>query len=447
MIKKGSFCLLILLDGIVAFTQDSRNVTLLDVWTKTEIPQFQNESTFSSVWGFTIEGKEYAVIGATVGGYLLQIENEELIELGLIPSRGGFPSNIINRAYKTYRNYLYCISGESPGLQIVDLNFLPDSINIVYSNASTVLYGHNIYIDTAKATMYICGTSDVLSVYSLANPVNPQLISTLEDYTYIHDLFVRNDTAYLNCGVEGLYVYKFNNGMNPQLLGSLDFYPDQGYNHSGWLSENGKYYVFADETDGKRAKICDVSDLSDIRIIDYFNSEGDSLTILHNLIWKDDFVYTAHYYDGLQIFDAREKSNVKRVAWYDTYTQNSNRFSGAWGVYPFYKDNKVIISDMNNGLFLFKVNLPPYIISDEGEFGIYPNPTSEEAMFYYDSDTEFKYSFAVFDAIGKQVFRLQDINSNFLRFDVSTLSAGTYFYHWEGIDNSVSLKGKFIVTK
>jgi hypothetical protein len=90
--------------------------------------------------------------------------------------------------------------------------------------------------------------------------------------------------------------------------------------------------------------------------------------------------------------------------------------------------------------------LPPDIIS-EGEFGIYPNPTNEEALFFYSNEEELFYQFNVYDALGKLIFQKENINSNFLRFDVSRWNAGTYFYHWEGEDNSVSLKGKFIIAK
>ncbi len=451
--KSILFSLLFFLIFPCSQAQDSKNIILLDNWTKTGLPQTSDDCTFNEVWGFEHNGKEYAVIGATSGGFLIQISNDQLIEIGQIPSRTtSFMGQIVHRDYKTYRNYLYCVSDESSGLQIVDLNFLPDSINIVYSSSAIIKYAHNIFIDTAKAVLYVCGHPTVnsisygMTVYTLADPLNPQLLYTHDAVSYVHDAFVRNDTAYLNCGNDGLYVYKFDNGSNPQLLGSLDFYPEQGFNHSGWLSENGKYYVFADESIGKKMKICDVSDLSDIRILDFFNSEGDSMTIAHNLMWKDDFIYVSHYYDGLQIFDARIKDDIKRIAWYDTHTQNSNVFHGAWGVNPFLKDNKVLISDRNLGLYLFKLDLP-FTLSAEQEFGVYPNPAIGETMFYYANETELYYTFRIYDAAGKLVYHKTDINSNFLRIDVSSWPAGSYHYHWEGIENTVSLKGKFIVIK
>jgi choice-of-anchor B domain-containing protein len=434
--------------------QSSKNVELLDVWTTNDVPLNNDGSKFNGCWGFEHNGIEYAVMGSTAGTHIFRITaNNQLQEIDFIPGTSihTTTSNNIHREYKSYKNYLYgvCDEGNST-LQIMDMNSLPDSVTLVANDDEFFYRAHDIYIDSAKATMYVCGPKDssglvAMMVLSLADPVHPAWLYTYTDTWYVHGAYVRNDTAYLNCANNGLRIYKFNNGANPVLLNYLDIYPEQGYNHSGWLSEDGKHYVFTDESQGKRIKLCDVSDLTDINILDFFNSGGDAQTVAHVVMWKDDYVYASHYYDGLQVFDARNKSNVKKVAWYDTH-EGTGAYQGAWGVYSFFKDNKVIISDRNSGLFLFKVNLPPDISTD-GEFGIYPNPTSEEAMFYYENEEELYYQFKVYDALGKLVFQKENINSNFLRFDVSQWNSGTYFYHWEGEDNTVSLKGKFIIAK
>ena len=434
--------------------QSSKNVELLDTWSIDNIPINNDGTKFNGCWGFEHNGIEYAVIGSTAGTHIFKItEGNRLQEVDFVAGTSVHTtsSNNIHREFKTYKNYLYGVCDEgSSTLQIMDMNSLPDSVTLVGNDNEFFYRAHDMYIDSAKATMYVCGPKDssglvAMKVLSLADPVNPTWLYTYTDTWYVHGAYVRNDTAYLSCANNGLRIYKFDNGTNPVLLNYLDIYPEQGYNHSGWLSENGKYFVFTDETQGKRIKLCDISDITDITITDMFNSGTDNQTMAHVVMMKDDYVYASHYYDGLQIFDARNKTDVKKVAWYDTHEGNGYA-QGAWGIYSFYKDNKVIISDRNSGLFLFKVNLPPDIIS-EGEFGIYPNPTNEEALFFYSNEEELFYQFNVYDALGKLIFQKENINSNFLRFDVSRWNAGTYFYHWEGEDNSVSLKGKFIIAK
>ena len=52
-------------------------------------------------------------------------------------------------------------------------------------------------------------------------------------------------------------------------------YPDKGYNHSGWITPDGNYYVMADETWGMRMKMLDISDFSNIQVIALFGSGVD----------------------------------------------------------------------------------------------------------------------------------------------------------------------------
>ena len=73
---------------------------------------------------------------------------------------------------------------------------------------------------------------DSSTVYDLSNPTSPSLIGTYEEVDVVHDAFVINDTAYLNCGNEGLKVVKFNDIGIPIQLGELNLYIDKGYNHS-----------------------------------------------------------------------------------------------------------------------------------------------------------------------------------------------------------------------
>jgi len=140
-------------------------------------------------------------------------------------------------------------------------------------------------------------------VFSLADPVNPVELVNFFTTETTHDIYVRNDTAFVNNGNSGLFVYDFTNVTNPQLLGSLTSYPHQGYNHSGWLNGDGTIYALADETVGKDIKICNVSNLFNITVIDTVNSGGDSLSIPHNLIIRGNYLYASYYKDGLYIYD------------------------------------------------------------------------------------------------------------------------------------------------
>ena len=116
---------------------------------------------------------------------------------------------------------------------------------------------------------YTWGEDDIpLTLASLKNPEIPNFIADLHappdgnggvQFEYVHDLFVRNDTAYCCCGTYGMYIYNYKDSINPVLLQYITDYTDAGYNHSCWLSPDGDLLVFTDETPGARVKLYDVS--------------------------------------------------------------------------------------------------------------------------------------------------------------------------------------------
>ena len=152
-----------------------------------------------------------------------------------------------------------CDEGNTSTLQIIDISNLPNSVSIVYDSNILFTKSHNIFIDTATAKLYVCAVkhtnpnnfSSAMEVYSLSNPLNPTLLYTYMDVGHVHDAYVRNDTAYLNCGGDGFRIVDFHyldlpGGIAPTELASLTSYPDAGYNHSGWLNDDGTVYVMLD---------------------------------------------------------------------------------------------------------------------------------------------------------------------------------------------------------
>ena len=58
--------------------------------------------------------------------------------------------------------------------------------------------------------MYACASNSAMDVYDLQNPIDPQLIFSYNDVGHVHDAFVRNDSAFLNCGNQGLRILDFS---------------------------------------------------------------------------------------------------------------------------------------------------------------------------------------------------------------------------------------------
>ncbi len=396
---------LIALFTLPAFAQ-VEEAELLFHWEDNSLPENGwLHSRYNEVWGFVQNNREYAVIGSTNGTHIFDVtDTENAYEAAYIPGKYQ-GSGIVHRDFHDYNGYLYAVSDEgASSLQIIDISQLPDAAPVVYDSDELIVRAHNIFIDSAEAKLYALGVTTPLAlfsvcVYSLDDPVNPIPLGCYPNASvsipYAHDAFIRNDTAWLNCGGYGLYMVDFSTAGAPVILGTMDGYPQEGYNHSGWMHETLPYYYMADETLGSDLKVVDVSDPQDMQVVNTFDSEpaDGGLVIPHNLIVRGHYLYVSYYYEGLQVYDISEPVNPQRVLYYDTYPDDVNVnqlfFQGAWGVYPFLPSGHILVSDLNNGLFVTSgvespVSAPLTFLPDLTEPVIKagPNPVQGEFSVY-----------------------------------------------------------------
>jgi choice-of-anchor B domain-containing protein len=424
---------ILMLAAINLQAQDSLNIQLLFHWNDTSIAQATAYGAlfrYNEIWGTAINGREYAIIGSTAGTHIFDVTDPiNSVQAAFIP---GAHNLGLHRDYHDYNGYLYMVCDEGPStLQIADLRFLPDSVPVVYDSDALFSRTHNIFIDSLNGLLYTTRGG----IYSLADPVNPVKLSVLGPSG--HDLYVRNDTLYVNHGVSGLRIYDYTDHQSPGVIGTLISYPHSGYNHSGWLSETGSIYAFADETYGTDIKICDVSDYADIQVLSYVNSGGAPDAMPHNLIFKKQFLYVSYYHDGLYIYDLSDPSNPTVAGYYDTYPQSpAPNYNGAWGVYPFLPSGNVLVSDTEYGLFVFNVN---DIISGVEETAqepfdlrIFPNPFTDAFQITYTAEGNTDVSAELYDLYGNRVLNMNEaFTDNSGEFQASVdcqiLPLGVYF--------------------
>ncbi len=426
----------------------SQNISLHARWFDSTVVQ---EPTFhikyNSVWGWknTTQNKEYAILGSSGGTFFIDVSNpSNPVKCDFVPGRRG---NCIWREYKTYSHYAYLVSDDSPpnSLQIVDLNYLPDSVHVVYDSDQLFRTSHTVFVDGSR--LY-CGYNRTLNatysmaVYDLAaNPESPVLLRTLNqddpNINLVHDMFVRNDTVYASCGYQGLYVYKFT-GTNFVSLGSLTNYPSSGYNHSSTLFPGSTKMVFCDEVPtGLPAKVVDVANPSNIGTPITFESSPTATP--HNpYMMANDKVVIAYYQDGLQIFDVSNVNAVTQTGFYDTNPNDcptcpNPSYSGCWGAYVDLPSGIILASDMQNGLFILNADSALGILNatlETNEFAIYPNPVQDKLTFQFKEVSIKNAQIQIYNLGGKlildQVLNAATSNEKVV-LETENLNPGLYF--------------------
>ncbi len=430
----------------LSFAQDVKNVTLLDHWHSDTILTNTSQVRYSSCWAFVQNGKEYGIIGSTEGAYFFELTTADTFHfVDFVP--GSYQSSqAITREYKNYGHYVYAACDEGPSsLQIIDVSYLPDSVHVV-ADLRDANFGrvHNLFVDSANALLYLCRVTPVqnnietsmvpMRVYSLQNPEMPQLLwEGPSDIPEVHDVFVRDNLAILNCGFNGLRVYDFSNPTTPIYKNNLTVYPQQGYNHQGWLAPNNKTYVFADETAGLQVKKAELKSDYSIQIKQFFgtpNAPYDKTP--HNIHCTNDFAFVAYYNDGLRIFDLRYNP-PQEIGAYDTYKDNqlTNNFSmwGAWGIHALLPSQRILVSDRNNGFFFFNFDRSLFQTQAQAEeFSLYPNPFTGEtpSLLRAPGDEVSAFSWQIADANGRIIVRNRTVNQSFANMP-TTLASGIYF--------------------
>lgn len=381
--------LLLLLCSLVTSiaAQNSDKVRLLCHWNDTaHAPVNGAGQHWNDVWGFAWKSTEYAVIGGTNGAHIIDID--QCKEVAFL---AGNTTGVIHRDFKTYSHYLYAVAGEGfARLQVYDFSFLPDSVHLVFeSTLSDFTTAHGLFIDTAKGRLYGTSTENTagqhsdIRVYSLANPEQPAFLAAINDYDNTSHLYARNDTAWCSNGSGGLLVLDMTNPASHKLIGGIINYPQKGFNHSSWIGYD-RIGVMTDENFGKQVKVIDARDIGQIEVVGTFSPRGtDTTSLAHNPYLLGSYALVSYYMDGLQIYDISDPANPVRTGYYDTYPgPDIQTTAGAWGAYPYLPSKRVLVSDMQTGLYVLDISQATPGLFVEGELHpakieIAPNPAND----------------------------------------------------------------------
>jgi choice-of-anchor B domain-containing protein len=342
----------------------------------------------SDLWGWTDpeSGREYALIGRTAGVQILDVTSPTApVAMGIVEAN---PSGA--RDIKVYADHMF-FTGDGAGahgLIVFDLARLRDLEGPAGSLRPDVVYdgiasAHNLIIDTESGFAFAVSVSaggetcgGGLHMVDIREPTAPTFAGC---YTDTHGLIFPGRTHDAQCVVyrgpdeehqgkqicfasneTALRIVDVSDKANPVPISAAD-YPARAYIHQGWLTDDQRYFYLDDEIDeltGKtertRTTIWDLSDLDDPVMAGEFLGPDNATD--HNLYIKGDRMYQANYQAGLRVVDISDPLNPIEVGHFDTtpYEGEGTGFSGAWSAYPFFESGTVVVTSMNEGVFVLR---------------------------------------------------------------------------------------------
>ena len=338
-------------------------------------------STGNDCWGWTdpMTGTEYAIYGLDNGTAFIDISNpsEPIYTATLLGGDGGAS---IWRDIKVYNDHAYVVSeATGHGMQVFDLNQLRDVPDTPYFFEANTTYtgfsnAHNIVINEDSGFAYGVGTNTFNGgphFVDLQDPANPVAAGGFADAGYTHDaqvvIYNGPDTDYtgreifIGSNANTVEVVDVTDKSNPVSISSIS-YSDVSYTHQGWFTEDHRYFIVGDETDeiefgfNTKTIVFDFSDLDNPQ--HHFDYSATNSSTDHNGYVHDNKYYLSSYSAGLRVYDISDiaNSNFQKVGFFDVHpADDSEGFNGAWSVYPFFSSGNIIISDVESGLFIVKL--------------------------------------------------------------------------------------------
>lgn len=357
-------------------------------------------------WGWTdsTTGREYAIMGVNNGTSFIDITDSTSPQY-----LGKLPTSTVDSSWrdmKVYNDHVYIVSEAGDhGLQVFNLANLRglDSEQVFSADYTDKSFGkaHNIAINEDSGYAYIAGArTKGIYAFNLSNPLAPKLELEGSQFGYSHDAQIVNykgpdqdhfgKEIYIGSNENKVDIVDVTDKSEPKLIST--FLYDHQYTHQAWLTDDHKYALLGDELDEvdsnyelkadakTRTVIIDLSDLEKPSL--HHDYEAETKAIDHNGYVKGTEFFLASYTAGLRVLDILniDQKSISETGFFNTFIDhndsglpnsttvksqdpdgdhsgkkgNSSAFNGAWSVYPFFKSENIIISDINSGLYIVK---------------------------------------------------------------------------------------------
>lgn len=349
----------------------------------------------SDVWGWTDPqtGTEYALVGRADGTAFVDVSTPtNPIYVGELLRTDGSRVNSW-RDIKVYKDHAFIVADNvgDHGMQIFDLTQLRD---VAPSEApvrfeSTAHYdrinsAHNIAINKETGYAYIVGGSDGgqtcgggLHMVNIQDPLNPTFEGCFGGERgagsggtgATHDtqcvVYEGPDQEYRGREICVAYneteiaVVDVTEKSSPQLISTAS-YPNYGYVHQGWFTDDQRYLYSNDEGDeiaGKvdrtRTIVWDMNDLDNPTVANQLFLSTESSD--HNLYVKGDRMYQSNYKSGLRVLDISTPTQPEEIGHFDLFPPSDTPgFEGTWSNYPYFESGVIVTATYDGGFFVLK---------------------------------------------------------------------------------------------
>ena len=470
----------------LANNYDCKNLDLMSFLSPSELSN-GNNTELNDIWGWTdsTTSKEYALVGLLLGVSFVDVTDPiNPFVIGVLPTE---TVSSLWRDIKVYKDHAFIVADNvyNHGIQIFDLTQLRgvtdftvfektyhyDKVGSVHNLAinEETGFAYAVGVGSASKSEYMCGAH----IIDINDPSNPTYSGCLGDEStgryndgYVHDgqfvIYRGPDSDYygkeiaFTCNETALGIADVTDKSNLKIISKYDQL-NFGYVHQGWLSEDHRYFFVNDELNEyygndpeQTTVIFDVSDLDAPKVLTIYKSGLN--TIDHNNYVVGNLLYQSNYSTGLRVLNINNVEAPVEVAYFDTYRSGDiPSFVGSWSNYPYFSSGTIIVSSIEEGLFILKASEGGSLSINENsvipeKFELkqnYPNPFNPTTQIQYELPQDGNISLIVYNMLGENLIELDKgfkmAGTHKVTFDGSMLPSGIYLYQLRS--------GDFIRTK
>jgi choice-of-anchor B domain-containing protein len=359
------------------------------------VPLDELESVWTNdVWGWTDSqtGKDYALVSKYEGTAFVDITDAyDPVYLGTLPTEVPGNNGNIWGDLKVYDNHAYIVTeAAGHGMQVFDLTRLRGVTEpqewTVDNTVKTFGQAHNIAMNEDSATAYVVGAWRDVTIpgcegvhggpiaFDVSDPKNPEVAGCYGEDGYTHDIqcvdYAGPDADYTGREIcvasneDTVTVLDATDKANIEMVARAP-YETSAYTHQGWFTEDHAYFLLGDEldelfgtVDGTTTYVWNLTDL-DNPVLQGADNNGNG-SIDHNIFIKDGLAYHSNYTSGLRVNDTYrvDQGRLTERGFFDVYPANDDTtFAGTWGNYPYFDSGIVVVTGIEEGLFVLKPRL------------------------------------------------------------------------------------------